>query len=174
MAASSFDVGSFDLENLLAALYDQQGAAIYRFCLGMLGRADEAEDAVQQVWLKLAEKPALIEGAEDRQAYLWTVARNRVNSRLRRRLLERFWTPSLEPAALDPLPAPAGPDPLQSRELARAVGRLRPRLREIVLLVGIEGHTLEAAAALLAIPRGTAASRYHAAVEKLRDLLRAR
>lgn len=163
----------YDFEQAMAALYDQHAAGIYRFCLGMLGRREEAEDAIQNLWLKLAGNPAATLGAADPKAYLWQVARNLVRSRLRRRALEFFWTPALhEPAEGLPAAVPDdGPDAESRRDLARAVARLRPRLRGVLLLVGIEGHTLEEAAARLGIPRGTAASRYHAAMEKLRQLL---
>lgn len=160
------------VEAALAGLYDQYAAGIYRFCLGMLGRREDAEDAVQGLWLKLARNPAATLGAADPKAYLWAVARNLVRSRLRRRSLELFWTPRLdEPAAaeiLAPGPEEGGLAAERRLALAGAIARLRPRLREVLLLVGIEGHTLEEAALRLAIPRGTAASRYHAAMEKLR------
>lgn len=162
-----------DVLAALAALYDRHAAGIYRFGLGMLGRREDAEDAVQALWLQLAKSPAAIFGADDQQAYLWAVARNLVKSRLRRRALEFFWTPARDPDAEQLLAGEdEGPAGDRRRDLARAVARLKPRLREVVLLVGIEGHTLEEAAARLGIPRGTAASRYHAALEKLRSLLR--
>jgi RNA polymerase sigma factor (sigma-70 family) len=166
-----------DFEKALAALYDQHAAGIYRFCLGMLGRREDAEDAIQSLWLKLAGSPAATLGAADPKAFLWAVARNLVRSRLRRRALEFFWTPALGEPPAELLAAGAesdGTDAESRRDLARAVARLRPRLRGVLLLVGIEGHTLEEAAERLDIPRGTAASRYHAAMEKLRQLLCAR
>lgn len=159
-----------DVERALAALYDDYAAGIYRFCLGMLGRREDAEDAVQSLWLKLARSPGMLAAAADPQAYLWAVARNLVKSRLRRRALEFLWTPALDDPAELLLAGEAAPDD-RRRDLVRAVAKLRPRLREVVLLVGIEGHTLEEAALRLDIPRGTAASRYHAALEKLRSLL---
>lgn len=177
--AAALDPSPGATQALLVDLYDQHAAAIYRFCLGMLGRREEAEDAVQQIWLKLAQKPALMGAALDPAAYLWTMARHRVHSRLRRRWLEDWWTPPLDQdqaewaqQALETDPVKS--DPLAHRDLARAIAKLKPRLREIVLLVGIEGYSLEAAATRLAIPRGTAASRYHAALEKLRHWLRPR
>ena len=161
------------VESALARLYDDFAPGIYRFCLGMLGKREDAEDAVQGLWLKLARDPQPWLAALEPRAYLWAMARNLVKSRLRRRALEWLWTPALDPDTEDQLVADEGRglDPATRRDLFRAVRRLRPRLREVVLLVGIEGHTLEEAAALLDIPRGTAASRYHAATQKLRQWL---
>ncbi len=41
--------------NVLEGLYDAHGEAVYRYALGMLGRREDAEDAVQSIWLKLAK-----------------------------------------------------------------------------------------------------------------------
>lgn len=163
------------VESALARLYDEFAPGIYRFCLGMLGKREDAEDAVQGLWLKLARDPEPWLAALEPRAYLWAMARNLVKSRLRRRALEWLWTPALDPETADLLIAQDhnGLDAATRRDLWRAVSRLRPRLREVVLLVGIEGHTLEEAASLLDIPRGTAASRYHAATSKLRQWLSA-
>lgn len=161
------------IEMALSRLYDEHAAGIYRFCLGMFGRKEDAEDAIQALWLQLAKNPGATLAATEPAAYLWAIARNLVKSRLRRRALEFFWTPApADPAELLAVAeGPADASAEARRELARAVAKLRPRLRELVLLVGIEGFTLEEAAARLSIPRGTAASRYHAATVKLRQLL---
>ncbi len=167
---------SREIEQFLERLYDDHAAGIYRFYLGMFGRREDAEDAVQALWLKLAHRPEPILAAEDAKAYLWAIARNLLISRLRRRALERFFTPALVEPIAELLAAEedAGRVSEARHDLARAVAQLRPRLRSVLLLVGIEGYTLEEAAALLAIPRGTAASRYHAATLKLREFLRQR
>lgn len=162
-----------ELDTALTRLYDEHAAAIYRFCLGMLGRREDAEDTIQGLWLKLARDPSSFFAALDPKAYLWAMARNLVRSRLRRRALEWLWTPALDPDTVEQISAAdeSRLDPATRRDLFRAVSQLRPRLREVVLLVGIEGHTLEEAAALLDIPRGTAASRFYAATQKLRQSL---
>ncbi len=163
-----------DPHALLTALYDEHAATMYGWVAGMLGRLEDAEDAVHTVWLKLAQKPDRLRSIDDLPAYAWTAVRHHVNSALRRRALERLWTPPLEEDLAIALPGSDGdgmaPDTL--RDLTRAVHRLRPKPRAVVLLVNFAGFTLEEAAHRLGIPRGTAASRHHAAIQKLKTFLR--
>lgn len=152
----------------LATLYDGHGAAIYRYALGMLGRKEDAEDAVQTVWLKLAK--ARLGAVEDGEAYLWTAVRNHIRTAGGKRSRERLRTADEEPESL-PLASNPGASAERLRDMESAVGRLRPKLRELIVLVGFEGLTLHEAAHRLGIPKGTASSRYHAALEKLRRSL---
>lgn len=153
----------------LEDLYDRHAEAIYRYVLGMLGRREDAEDAVQTIWLKLAQ--ARLGTVCNPQAYLWTAARHHVHTVGRRRALG--WGRIAEPAEAEMLPAADNPGlpPERRRDVECAVLRLPTRLREVVLLVGFEGFTLQEASERLKIPAGTAASRYRRAVEKLRALL---
>lgn len=162
-----------DPQAVLTHLYDEHATTMFRWVIGMLGRREDAEDAVHSVWLKLAQKPARLSAIEDLPAYAWTAIRHHVHSVLRRRALERLWSPPLEDDDSFVLPLDSqGETPADElRDLARAVRRLRPKLRAVVLLVGFAGYTLEEAAHRLGIPRGTAASRHHAAIQKLKTLL---
>ena len=127
----------------LEALYDEHAGDLYRWMLGMLGRREEAEDAVQAVYLKLARQADRLTEVRDLPAYLWTAARHHVRSVLRRRALERLWTPALDDETVDLLPTAKN-----------------------------AGCTVDEAGRRLGIPRGTAASRYSAALDRLRHLMR--
>ena len=155
------------LELLFAELYDAHADAVFRWMVGMLGRREDAEDAVQAVWTQLARRPERLAGADDPAAYVWASARHHVSSVLRRRALERLWMSPREEEDDPPIPDGTGISKDERRDLARAVGRLGPKLRAVVLLVGFEGCTLEETAHRLEIPRGTAASRWDAALRKL-------
>jgi RNA polymerase sigma-70 factor (ECF subfamily) len=155
----------------LETLYDEHGEAVYRYALGMLGSREDAEDVVQTIWLRMARKPERLFQVRDLGAYVWTAARNQVKSVYRKRgrdsLVDR------DPKALDTLPAKEnpgfGPDDL--RDMERAVASLSRKQREAIVLVGLEGLTLEETAECLGIPRGTVASRYRAGVEKMKRFL---
>ena len=166
-------LGTVDPQQRLESLYDAHAGGIHRWCRGMLGRREDADDAIQAIWLKLARQPRRLDRVANLSAYLWTIARNHVHSVLRRRALERLWTPSQEEHAEDGLV----PDPSsdiseeERRDVLVAVSKLKPRFRSVVLLVAFEGCTLEETGERLGIPRGTAASRYHSALQKLQNFL---
>jgi RNA polymerase sigma-70 factor (ECF subfamily) len=60
----------------------------------------------------------------------------------------------------------------QLRELERALSRLRNEQREVILLIGLEGMSYEAAAQILDVPVGTVRSRLSRARDALRQLLK--
>lgn len=159
---------------VLESLYDEHGARVYRYALGMLGRREDAEDAVQAVWLGLARKGGRLFAVRDLTAYLWKAARNQVRTVYRNRARERWdgWDP--EPLALFPAEANPGVDPNDLRDLEKAVAGLPLKQREVLILAAFEGLTLEETAERLWIPRGTAASRYRAALGKMRAFLGAK
>jgi RNA polymerase sigma-70 factor (ECF subfamily) len=59
----------------------------------------------------------------------------------------------------------------QLRELENALSRLRDEHREVILLVGLEGLSYEAAAQILDVPVGTVRSRLSRGRDELRVLL---
>jgi RNA polymerase sigma-70 factor (ECF subfamily) len=59
----------------------------------------------------------------------------------------------------------------QLRELENAISRLRDEQREVVLLVGLEGMSYEAAAQILEVPVGTVRSRLSRGRDALRRLM---
>lgn len=155
---------------VLEGLYDAQGEAVYRYVLGMLGRREDAEDAVQTVWLKLAK--AGLDRIANLEAYLWTAVRNLVATTGRRRSLglQRIadWAePEMLPVAENPEVCRD-----QLRDVERALLRLPAKQRQVVVLVGLQGFTLKEASARLGIPAGTAASRFRNGVAKVRQRLR--
>ncbi len=163
------DPSTPDSLNALEGLYDAHGEAVYRYVLGMLGRREDAEDAVQSIWLKLAR--ARLDRAADLEAYLWTAVRNLVATAGRRRALglQRIadWTePEMLPAAENP-EVPRD----RLRDVERALLRLPAKQRQVVVLVGLQGFTLKEASERLGIPAGTAASRFRNGVAKLRQRL---
>lgn len=135
----------------------------------MLGRREDAEDAVQALWLKLAR--SRLDRVCDLPAYLWSAARRHVATVGRRRSVS--WQRRAESRELEMLPIEENPDVPRDRlrDVERAVLRLPAKHREMVVLVGLECYTLKEASERLGIPAGTAASRYRIAIEKLRRRL---
>ena len=156
-------------EQILEHLYDEHGAGVYRWAAGMLSSREDAEDLVQAIWLRLADRKDHLQGIENLEAYLWQTARNAIHSRLRRRRLERWFTPAFQDEA-EPPPSLLHSDSVSlevRRDLERTLARLSPRVRSAVVMVGLVGWTLEEAAERLGIPRGTVASRYHRGLRQL-------
>src|SRR3972149_1729378 len=62
-------------ERAFAALYDQYGARLYRTAYGILGRREDAEDAVQEVFTALVRSRKSLARVNDLAAYLFSALR---------------------------------------------------------------------------------------------------
>ncbi len=69
-------------------LYDRYGAKIYRFALGYLKSEQDAEELVQDVFLKFWTKRDLLNASGNIRAYLYKVAVNSIYDFIRRKNLE--------------------------------------------------------------------------------------
>lgn len=114
-----------------AALFEQHGAALYRFARVLLHQAADAEDVVQTAFMRLLEHLGRGGDESNLRAWLFTVTANLARDRIRGRQRWMPWESVAEPsvgpeAALDRL------DP-QDAFLA-AVHRLAPRDRMLLAL----------------------------------------
>ena len=154
-------------------LYDEHAQALFAFLLNFTRHEADTRDLLQELFIKLANRPELLEGVRDERAFLLRLAHNLAIDLIRRRGTREK---NYEQLAREPLAvfAPTdAPDEGAFREaLAAALGELPAEQREVVHLKLWEGLTFEQIADLLAIPLNTAASRYRYGLDKLRERLR--
>jgi RNA polymerase sigma-70 factor, ECF subfamily len=149
----------------LEEVYDAYAVAIYRQALGLLSSAADAEDVVQEVFLKLVRRrggPIL-----ELRAYLLTAARHEACSSLRRRQREAP-ADGVEAELTEALPRGSGTDPAAIRD---ALALLPAEQREVVILKVYEQRTFEEIGRMLKTSMNTVASRYRYALKKLRQAL---
>jgi RNA polymerase sigma-70 factor (ECF subfamily) len=111
-----------------------------------------AEDLLDETWLRLVSHARSLRADTSLLPWLFTVARNLYWTYRRSCLLEEAW----DPAALALWPSPAASSsPFEAaahgelqRRLERALARLSPQHREVLLLVGLEGLTPSEAASV--------------------------
>ena len=132
---------------------------LYRAALAILGDRQEAEDAVQDAFVKFLEKaPAELENPN---AWLMRVLVNGCKSRLRLAWRQVARLP-------DTLPAPESP---RQREELEELWQLPPEERAAVHLFYYEGYSTEEIARMVGVAPGTVRSRLSRARERLRKLL---
>lgn len=113
------------------ALFDEHGAAIHRFAAVLVRHSQDAEDVVQETFLKLLRHLEAGGDATNLRGWLFTVAAHAARDRQRWRLRWMPWLPSHEPV----VPPPALPD--EDGRLARAratLATLAPRDRLLLAL----------------------------------------
>jgi RNA polymerase sigma-70 factor (ECF subfamily) len=106
----------------IQGLYQRHSFALFRRCRRLLRNADEAQDAMQEVFLRVLENPAQFQGRSSPFTYLFGVATHLCMNRLRNRTArDDRWLESVCLALHDRPPDPA--DGIEARQLAAAILR---------------------------------------------------
>lgn len=159
---------------------------VYNLCYRFTGRAEDAEDLTQDVFLRLYRNLATYKAeAGSLATWLTSLTRNLLIDHYRRTKAERL-TDSMETTGPDgepgemPLPAPgrAADEAVWGREVHDAVQaalqRLSPELREAIILRDLQDLDYKEIAAVLRLPEGTVKSRINRGRIELARLLRPR
>lgn len=165
----------------LAALYRAHRAELLRFLVARTGDAAEAEDVVQELWLRLAAAPTGPIG--NGRAYLFRMAHNlvldRVRERTRRAARERRWSddehgpvpPAGEVADAHPTVEEEMVERDEAARLASAIAHLPDGARRVLRLHKIEGLSHGEVAARLGISKSGVEKHMAVAMKYLRRLL---
>lgn len=160
--------------HLYGTLVDRYQRRLWWSCLRMLGDPDEAEDVVQEAFVRAWERLDRFDPTHRFYTWLFTIARNRCLNALRRR---NTWG-SRSLSGDDPPVLPARDDAgagVEDRELARALAECLETLpddqRDVFDLRHAEDFRYAEIAAVLEISQGTVMSRLHRARERMRDCL---
>ncbi len=145
---------------------------VFAVCLQVLGSPEDAEDATQETFVRLARSADGFRGDAKLSTWLYRVARNVCTDHVRRDARR----PSTPVADVDrvidrPDTADAQLGVEVGDELRRALHQLEPGARRLLLLVTVEGLSYEDAAALADLPVGTVKSRVSRARVRLGELL---
>lgn len=146
------------------------GPLVRRLSL-VLGDPWLAEDAVQEAFCRALERwPRLVAARVDLAAWLFVVARNAARDARRRSarwVLGAVASPARDTASLEE----GVETDLDVERLARALRRLPPPQREVILLHYYDGCSVDEIARRTGVLAGTVKSRLHRARRALRRLL---
>ena len=151
-----------ECSNRLDELVVKYENTLFRAALAILGDVQEAEDAVQDTFLRYLEKRPELRDGDHEKAWLLKVAANRCKSILRTRRRR----PTVELLDIYPVPEEEG-----SRELMEAILTLPANQRSAVHLHYYEGYTSEEIGAILGQRPGTVRSHLSRARDALRRYL---
>lgn len=165
----------------LVLLYTQHRGALLRFLRARCGNPAEAEDIVQELWLRL--QTSSFGPIANGRAYLYQMANNlvldRVREQRRRARRDRDWTETMqvgevvtgEAAAPDPEPADVLIEKEELEQLQVAVANLPEGAQRVFRLHKLEGLSHAEVAARLGISRSGVEKHIAAAMRHLRDAL---
>jgi RNA polymerase sigma-70 factor (ECF subfamily) len=152
---------------------------LYHTVFRLVGNAEDALDVVQEAFLSAYQSLDSFKGDALFFTWLYRIAVNTaISLKRKQRVLLRIdggrnGEPAIEP--LDPSeasqPGHALDQAEQQTRVQRALSRLSPEHRAVLVMKDMEGHKYETLAEVLQVPIGTIRSRLHRARLELRELL---
>jgi RNA polymerase sigma-70 factor, ECF subfamily len=169
-------IRSFSRRDPAAAreLYERFAPRVYGLGIVMLGNAAQAEDLVQDTFVKVWRNAASFDPARGSlDTWVLLIARSLAIDLIRRRVLETRVLSSHEDPSLQTEPGPE--ERAETRDLVerarQAMTALSPGQRAALELAYFGGKTSAEVAELEGIPVGTAKTRIRTALFKLREAL---
>jgi RNA polymerase sigma-70 factor (ECF subfamily) len=152
---------------------------LYNTAYRLVGNAEDAQDVVQEAFLNAYQSLGRFKGDSLFFTWLYRIAINTaISLKRKQRVALSMNTGRVQDGALEPLDPSEVSQPghtleqeEEARRVHRALSRLSPEHRAVLVLKDMEGHKYESMAEFLGVPVGTIRSRLHRARLELRELL---
>ena len=153
-------------EQEFQAVYERQAERLYKICSFYLGNPTDAQDAVQNIFIRLLEKQTVFQNKQHEAAWFYTVARNHC-----RDILRGGWH---KKRADIPVPVQIQPEePVQQHNtlLEQALRRLPVKQKEVLYLYYYEEYSIREISALLHRNESTVQTQLAAGRRKLKAFM---
>jgi RNA polymerase sigma-70 factor (ECF subfamily) len=151
-------------------LYRSHIGKVYGLCLRMTANRATAEDCAQDAFIQAWRSLPSFENRSAFGTWLHRIAVNAVLAQGRKRR-ERLGVEASVDEEAERLADPDMGDDGGVLDLERAIATLPPGARQVLVLVGLYGHSHEEAAELLGVAVGTCKSQLHRARQMLSERL---
>ena len=145
-------------------LLDEYRDKVFRLACSLLADQAAAEDATQEVFLKIWRALPDFRGDSSISTWIYAIARNTCLTGRRAEAARR--TCSLDEAGAAAIPA-SGPPPATDSDLHAAIGRLPEKYRRVLVLFYLEDRSYQQVALAMGLPMGTAKTYLHRAKKQL-------
>ena len=157
-------------EDALKELYDDLSGVTYRVCLRMLGTPEDAEEALQDTFIRLADRADMYDPSRGSvKTFVLTIAHHLCLERLRTRRARPQRQQEREDDQAFDMPAPAVRDPLDEALVQSALAGLPDADRALLEAMFFGGYTHAEITTRTGLPLGTVKSRLRRALLKLRE-----
>ncbi len=163
-----------DYQKLLSEYLDP----IYRFVFGMVLDKDNADDIVQEVFIKVWNKRSSLRKDQSPKAYIYQIARNATVDFFRKKRVEVFssfdqdetvFEDTLESEELQPDEEFEKAETVE--EVRKLLEQLPPKYREVVVLHVHQEQTFQEISDLTGVPMNTVKSVYRRALKMMHQKL---
>jgi RNA polymerase sigma-70 factor (ECF subfamily) len=154
------------------SLYAKAGPTLYAICLRMMKSRDQADDVLQEAFVKIWERSWQFDpGKGDGLAWLATLTRHCALDRLRRQPKAQLALDEDTAREVDEASPVLPPDHALTADLGHCLQALREDYRRAVVLAYVNGYTHEELAEHLDKPLGTIKSWVKRGLEQLKDCM---
>lgn len=161
-----------DNPKALEIIYDYLGKKLYGYLLTILCSEEKAEDVMQNVFVKIAEKRDRIAAANNITGYIFKVARNEAMDYFRAQPKHHEDISRYENILCIKEEHKDKVDDEEIKEISKSLGILPQKQREVISMKIFQEMTFEEISRALRISQNTAASRYRYGIKKLKNSLR--
>jgi len=166
--ADTADVALAMDEDAFRAFYDRTARALWGYLSRTSGDRQVADDLLQECYYRLLKSTVVFESEAHRRNYLYRIATNLVHDS--RRGQRPLYAEGFDVGQIE---APQGhADAEQRADVRRAMGRLKPRERALLLLAYAQGSSHSEIADVLGVKTGSIKLLLFRARRKLAALLR--
>ena len=147
----------------LQQIFERQHRRVYRIAMMMLQNTSDAEDAVQNVFLKFVEKGQEFNDEEHENAWFITVTKNYCKDQLK-----STWHKQVD---FGEIPETASPQEEADDSLLPYIMKLKEKYREVIYLYYYEEYSVKEMARILGRGESTLQTQLSAARGKLKKML---
>ncbi|MEN6356913.1 MAG: RNA polymerase sigma factor [Armatimonadota bacterium] len=166
--------GTDNAELTFDELYDEYAAPLFRYACALTCSCEDAEDAVQEVFVCVARKWSRFSRVGNAKAYLFRATRNAAFDVLRTRQRMDKLSETALAEFLNEISDEVADLPVEAAALCEALARLPVDQREVLVLKVFNEMTFKEIADTVHASLNTVASRYRYAVDKMRKTLEVR
>ena len=157
----------------LEDIWKNHALPVRSMLLAFCSNPEDADDALQELFLRLGRNPSVLENTKSPRAFLAVSARRIAIDHARKRASELRHSESPEAAEmLHPAASSAAPGDDLGAKILEALQSLPPEQRRVAESKLLHGKTLDAIAQEEGVPLNTAASRFRYSLDKIRAQLR--
>ena len=153
-------------------LYRLYNAAMYNTTLRIVGDSDDAEDVMQEAFLKAFEKLDTYRGTVSFGAWLKRIVINKALDFLRVKKEQLSLEDAGEVGEMVDEPVDTGEAEYRAEAIKKAIYHLPEGYRIVLSLILLEGYDHEEVSAILNISNATSRTQYHRAKKRLIELLK--
>jgi len=136
-------------EFAFVGIYNRYKGAVYAFCLKMLNDSEQAQDCMQDTYLRVYENRDRLLNSSAFKSWLFTIARNQCLNRIRRNNRHTGFSEETERTiSIGDSPISRMEKNEQIRFVGKYIDRLKPEYREVLILREYQNLTYEEIAAV--------------------------